>query len=522
MRQVRPSHPLCRRFHQSFLESFSLGTTVCGHLTDYRFETEANTWVIYWDYELNYGVDKNDCSIFIFVNGKFFDSVPVDSSPYVYTMPRSRKKVTYDMYILPSSAEYQYLPYGLWDQVESRVKLRWKQNGVVNGVKVYGNKGPTPTKLLKTITRTKAYNDSSENTELNVFGDWNLDTVRHAEITVTVDEYYELNECYTGYVDYSDDTRGVKCSYNCAETGDSGTIRISDKSVHLLNGLYVTLDYGVYIPGDNWKIKVSVVNTYTTQPLPDGTYSFKVNTLNDFGQETDLGGALHPVVVNTPPEPPVFISTSYTDGTGTASFTIKTPADESVTGFRLYRNEAWNSLNIIDWQPVLETAAVQNTQYTIGPISDLVSGVNNFTVNTIDSTGKESMDLFITVELDDDLNLLDNEPEPPYSIEAEVLSNGKIKLTSYVPDATTQVNFYRIEGGASFYSPIGSVTGLNNTSDYNEVNVLYTPAATDLYVFGARCMVGERMEYNTHITVEIYAAIDPAQNVSDITYEVIE
>lgn len=526
MNQVRPSHPLCRRFHQSLLESFSLGVTVCGRLSECYAYRNSDIWSIYWEYDLIYGASEEDCSIYIFVNGKHFDTVPVDSSPYIYTMPRSLKSVSLGLYILPTSPEYVYLYYDLWDQIETRVKLTWNQSGTASSIKVYGNTGPTPERLLKTITDVGISLDSPygtiSGTETHVYGKWSVPEVRFAEVVVTAAETDHVTGCGDTYHDYDSPTYGVLCSYTCSQTGEAGTFYISDRAVEVLHGIYMYSEPGIINVGDEWTIRVSLVNEYTTSPLEDGTYSFKVNTLNGIGQETDLGGALYPVVINVPPRVPTVNSYTYINGSGSITYSITTPSDTTVTKLRIYRNNGWDGTSIADWQPVTETSVSPSSTYTVGPIDDLIEGTNVFVFRCVDSTGKESADVREIIELDGLLHQIHDMPDAPYSFDGELQTNGTILFTLYVGQYTTHVNLYEIDTSTDTYTYIGSSTEHTFTDDYNSVSVVYNPPVDGVITYGARCVNYDTEEQNTDVRTSVIVNRAASSNVTGLSYEVIE
>lgn len=482
--------------------------TPVGHLTDLRADAVEGRWLITWAVDLLEGIEPEDAAVYIYHDGDYV-ARRVGDNYYWHTQKVDSPSDQLELFLAPSGGLWEY-SLDAWETYD-RVRLQWSIPGEAQSVRVRGNagntiSGSTPLAILTQISASIPEPFGHTSRPAYASGVWQEDGTLFDTITIEIQRGGLIDEA-----EYEWEWGDIRGGGVCRSFPD-----------HLLNGCKVWFAEGVeYEVADLWDIRIGPAVEYITKKwTASGNHAFRIDTANAAGTVTE-GLSTVVISVNPPPKRPTYYSDSgYIDGSGQITITW-TANDDDPTSWRVYQNRPWTSERDTFW-----AWTRRGTTFLSGRFSDVVAlyeGYNRITSTTLDARGQESgeSDIF-EIELDSSLNEI-VKPNPPYSIDAEVLASGDILITVWLDSTSTGARIYGDDhtGTVDYGTLLGTVIN-PGTSEINAAQLTLSSGLTDgVYLFAARAVDGTDEEANTDIVVSVSRITATATLATGLTAEVV-
>lgn len=257
-------------------------------------------------------------------------------------------------------------------------------------------------------------------------------------------------------------------------------------------------------------------------PLFDGTHQFRVDPVDEAGNQLESGSIQSIVISQFPAAPSLFTMSNYDSGTNIATFTFTESTSAGVTEYRVYSNGGNGE---IDYDTVVHTVLAGNTTFNLTLAS---SGEYQIAMRAYNDTHEEdNVDVFVEFGLGGSpVDQLDGVPNVPEAFSVKPTAGGKVRFKCNYncfeeQGFATQINFYSNFGfgdAINYISPIKTFDVSSHT--FGEARIIEIEAESNAltdggdYSFAARSATTNGRESAS--TTEIQATPD-ATAPSDIS-----
>lgn len=485
-----------------------LGLTPVGRLIDVRADQVGGQWMISWDVELLDGIDDGSTAVYVYHDGDFVQRV-VGEKFYWFVPLSDSVSDQIELFLGPSGGIWEH-GFDAWQSYD-RALLQWDLDGDAYRVRVRGNYGASisgsdPLAVLSTVSASIPDPFALTTNVAYASGVWSLGGVQYDTITLEITS--------GGYADEA------LYEWTWGSVTGSGVCRTYPE--HAVNGVRVWFDGNTeYQAGDTWEIRVGLPTDYTTKKWTlTGDHTFRIDTANAAGSVT-AGDAVTKQINPPPKRPSYYSNTTYVDGTGQIAVTWSV-GDDDAASWRVYQSRPWTDERDTHWAWTDSGTSFSSNRFTSGTLA-LQSGRNRITATTLDASGQESgeSDVF-EITLDDSLNQI-IAPNPPYSMTAEMQSNGNILVTVWVDSTATHVRVYHdAHDGSIDYTTLIVSAANTDTTEMNEVTLTISSGLTDgRYLIGARSVRNGVEEENDDMIAEVYRITAASEKASGLTVDVV-
>lgn len=489
--------------------SNDLGLTPVGRMTDLRADQINGQWLITWGLDLLDGIEPGDAAVYVYHDGDYVTRI-VGDNHYWFTMKTDSTSDQIEFFVAPSGGLWEYV-HDAWLTYD-RVHLEWTLSGDAHSVRVMGNagnviSGSTPIATITDITASIPDPLGHTSRYAYASGVWQDSNTLYDTITLEIQRGGAVDEA-----DYEWTWGSITGTGTCRSYPDL-----------IVNGVKVWFDEDTtYEAADSWTIRIGPAVEHTTRKwTATGNHAFRIDTANAAGAIT-TGYSTVVIAINPPPKRPTYYSSStYVDGSGQITVTWTVNDDDAVS-WRVYQSRPWTDERDTHWTWTNSGTSFSSGRFTSATLT-LQAGYNRITATTLDASGQESgeSDVFEIV-LDSSLNRI-VEPNPPYSIDAEVLASGDILITVWLDSTSTGARIYGDDhtGTVDYDTLLGTVIN-PGTSEINVAQLTLSSGLTDgLYLFAARAVDGTDEEANTDIVVSVSRITATATLATGLTAEVV-
>lgn len=267
--------------------------------------------------------------------------------------------------------------------------------------------------------------------------------------------------------------------------------------------------------------------TWISQELPNGTYKFRVDPVDDAGNQATSSSIITVIVAKYPNPASNLRIASYADGIANFAFTEST-TPPSITGYRIYHN---NGSGNIDYGTIRKTIPYGSTTFTL----NIGSGSWKVAIRAYNASHEEdNIDVVTEFRITGSpAKLLTNPPNIPIGLYAKPAQNGTIALEcNYygIGEKTkgTSINFYRNNGadgeinyGAAIASAAipGHIRGENIIVSITATTPPLTNGKT--YIFAAKSVNIDGSESEASSTATATADSSSPLEVQGLTGEAV-
>lgn len=177
---------------------------------------------------------------------------------------------------------------------------------------------------------------------------------------------------------------------------------------------------------EDFNVCIRLPTQFTTQELANGKHKFQIGSWR--GELRILSDSIAEIDVQAVPDTATVFSSSYTDGTGTATIQWEIPAETGIRAVELFRNYPASGIQDLHWRPIERADVTAGAIYT-ATVTGLQEGLNKVCPAVINNGERnDSVDGCFSILLDSSLNEV-SYPTPPYSIKAVLEEDLTITLT---------------------------------------------------------------------------------------------
>lgn len=277
------------------------------------------------------------------------------------------------------------------------------------------------------------------------------------------------------------------------------------------------------------RTKADEIN-WISNELADGSYKYRINTVDKAGNETTGASTVTVVIDRYPNAPTALALDSYDDVMDEATFTFVESTSAGVVGYHAYKNDGAGG--VIDYDTIAATILAGNTDFTLVGIG---TGEWKVALRAYDASYEEdNVDVFVEFDISAGGDLLEDPPNAPYALAVIPTAGGTFLLTcSYdcfeEPGVGATINYYRNNGagGVVNYSSVIASAAIpaHTQGDLVALEVQATsPALTNglTYIFGVKAATAGGREGDAAAT-EVSGVADAAApaDITGLTGEAI-
>ena len=263
---------------------------------------------------------------------------------------------------------------------------------------------------------------------------------------------------------------------------------------------------------------------WISQELADGDYVFRVDGVDNAGNQVTSGATVTVTIDRYPNPPSSLVLDNYDDGTDTADFSFTPSTTPTISGYRVYHNGGSGE---IDYGTVIATLGSGANDFSLSGI-----GVGNWQVGLRayrTSFEEDNVDVVASFDVDTVTEeLLEAPPNIPNALAAIPAANGMftLKCTYECFDEqskATQVNFYANDGaGTVDYSSIlvSASVPSHTQGDLLTFEITATSPSLndgDTYIFGAKAATTSGRESDAATEATAVADATAPSDISGLT-----